>query len=111
MSQSELALTSNIAVLDPKAQRALIKAWKEQQFRQDILDTGTKLTGQAVDLGKSVMNTVSTAVSNNELAAGVAMWLVVHELTRRKYLDNLSSGFLKAAVVAGSTFDIINPFD
>jgi len=41
--------------LSQKTQNKLIKLYEKQKLREDILVTTTKITGQVVDLGKTMM--------------------------------------------------------
>jgi len=83
-----------------------LKFLRDYQNKQILADTFNNFTTQGAELAK----TVFTSIKDNEIATGVAMWLVVQGLENIRFLDKTGSGFLKAAVVAGSAWDIVNPF-
>jgi hypothetical protein len=93
----------NMVVDISKLDRRQLSFLERQQLRQDLIALASK--------GLDFTQETFKVLGSNEFGVYLLLWIAIHGLERVKFLDALSSGFLKAGVVAHAGISAINPFD
>ena len=88
----------DLAKMDSKTAKAIIKSMDSQALRNDVLT----FSSQALDMGKTLLL---------HPVIGMVLGVVaINMIEDTKYLDAITAGLLKAIVVSSGTISALSPF-